>query len=91
MEGRAKATADEADIDPFGGHQCACSTISVSTLPVERGWTKATRLLRMPTRGWFVINSGIRAQPGRFHAVEQFVGPRLVTLAHNLEVQLGLR
>ena len=40
---------------------------------------------------WFVINSGIRAQPGRFHAVEQFVGPRLVTLAHNLEVQLGLR
>src|SRR5205823_13677871 len=49
--------ADEADVDPFGGHQCAGCTISVSTLPVERGWTKATRLFRMPTRGSASISS----------------------------------
>jgi DNA-binding IclR family transcriptional regulator len=40
---------------------------------------------------WFVINSGIRARPGSFHSIEKFAAPRLVTLAHNLEVQLGLR
>src|SRR3954464_790119 len=44
----------EADVDapePVLGHQCAGSTISVSTPPVDFGCRNATRLLRMPTRG----------------------------------------
>src|SRR5215813_1447298 len=41
----------EADLDAPGGHQCAGSTSSVRTPPVDFGWTKATRDSRMPTRG----------------------------------------
>ena len=51
---RDDLAALEADLDPLRvSHQCppAGSTISVSTPPVERGWRKATRLSRMPTRG----------------------------------------
>ncbi|WP_454763840.1 IclR family transcriptional regulator [Cupriavidus campinensis] len=40
---------------------------------------------------WFAVNCGVPAQPGMFHTVEKFVGPRLVTIAHRLEVLLGLR
>src|SRR6202012_5415498 len=54
--------AFEADLDTLWlCHQCpfAGSTISVSTPPVERGWRKATRLSRMPTRG----SASIRSMP----------------------------
>lgn len=40
---------------------------------------------------WFVFNCGVRAGTESFHIVEKRIGPRLVTIAHNLEVQLGLR
>src|ERR671918_1458722 len=52
------ATTREADRDSLRRrHQCAGSTISVSTPPVERGWTKATRESRIPTRGSESISS----------------------------------
>jgi DNA-binding IclR family transcriptional regulator len=40
---------------------------------------------------WFVLNCGVLARTGAFHAAEKVVGPRLVALAHQLETRLGLR
>ncbi|WP_284459661.1 IclR family transcriptional regulator [Cupriavidus campinensis] len=40
---------------------------------------------------WFVIHCGVLAQAGAFHAVEKVIGPRLVALANQLEMRLGLR
>lgn len=51
----------------------------------------AVPLCRPVDSQWFVVNCGVRARPGTFANVRKFVGPRLVTLAHNLEVLMGLR
>src|SRR5918992_3870457 len=54
-------TALEADVDSLAlvCHQCAASTSSVSTPPVDLGCKNATRLFRMPVRG----RSSIRRSP----------------------------
>lgn len=51
----------------------------------------AVPLCRLVDSQLFVLNCGVRAQPGRFAAMEKQVAPRLVTLARNVEVLLGLR
>src|SRR3954468_7987587 len=53
---RVEADVHTPELVALGCHQCAGSTISVSTPPVDLGCRKATRELRMPRRGCLSIS-----------------------------------
>ncbi|MFS8978600.1 IclR family transcriptional regulator [Cupriavidus necator] len=51
----------------------------------------AVPLCRPIDSQWFVVNCGVRARAGAFAGIQRTIGPRLVTMAHELEGLLGLQ
>ena len=59
-------------------------------------WRPGGHGFAVPIRGTvdanrFVLNCGVPAGKGSFASLRRSVAPRLVTLAHSIEVLLGLR